>query len=282
MKGLTLMRSELTRWLRSDKQMLLAVTLIYSTAYVLLPLRDLSAYFHEPLNCFEGFLTLLGNGFSMMVAVLVYLFLMIDYPDLTGNTLFVISRMGRKRWLRSQLAFVYLTAAVYLLAVFLFSLIMTADISFCANGWSNVIRQLLNAENIELRNQNTMAVLDASIQNYYRPYNAIIRNSILMYLQLVLFGQLQICLTVRFHKLAALLVNLVLVAAGAIFWNAHHWLQWLFPISNATVGWHHTGFFQQGIYPVSYSAAYLLIGNLLLFLCSGYFAKRCDFMLGRS
>ena len=80
----------------------------------------------------------------------------------------------------------------------------------------------------------------------------------------------------------ALLVNLVLVAAGAIFWNAHHWLQWFFPISNATVGWHHTGFFQQGIYPVSYSAAYLLIGNLLLFLCSGYFAKRCDFMLGRS
>lgn len=282
MKGLTLIRSELTRWLRSDKQMLLAVTLIYSTAYVLLPLRDLSAYFHEPLNCLEGFLTLLGNGFSMMVVVLVYVFLMIDYPDLSGNALFVISRLGRKRWLRSQLAFVYLTAAVYLLAVFLFSLILTADISFAANGWSNVIRQILSEEYITLRNQNPMAVLDASIQNYYRPYQAILWNTVLMYLQIVLFGQLQISLTVRFHKLTALLVNLVLVTAGAIFWNAHHWLQWFFPISNATVGWHHTGFFQQGIYPVSYSAAYLLIGNLLLFLCSGYFAKRCDFMLGRS
>ena len=282
MKRLSLMRSELTRWLRSDKQMLLAVTLIYSTSYILLPLREISAYFREPLNLFEGFLTLLGNGFSMMVLVLVYLFLIIDYPDLTGNALFVIARLGRKRWLRNQLAFVYLTSAVYLLAVFLFSLLLTGDISFVANGWSNTMRQLLTESNADLRTQNMLAVLHESIQNYYRPYEAMWKSTLLMFLQITLFGQLQICLTVRFNKLAAVFVNLLIVSAGALFWNARHWAQWFFPISNATVGWHHAAFFNQEIFPLWGSALYLIAGNLLLLLYSGYCAKRCDFMLGRN
>lgn len=282
MKRLSLMRSELTRWLRSDKQMLLAVTLIYSTAYILLPLREIAAGFHEPLNLFEGFLTLLGNGLSMMVVVLVYLFLIIDYPDLTGNALFAIARLGRKRWLRNQLAFVYLTAAVYLLAIFLYSLLLTGGISFIANGWSNTMRKLLAEENAELRTQNTLAVLHESIQNYYRPYEAMWKSTLLMFLQIAFFGQLQICLTVRFNKLVAVFVNLLLVSAGALLWNAQHSLRWLFPISHATVGWHHAAFFNSELFPLWGSALYLVAGNLLLLFFSGYFARHCDFMLGRN
>ena len=70
MKKLSLIRSELTNWFLSDKQMMLAVSLIYSSVYVIKPLRETAAFFNEPLNCFECFLTLLGNGFSMMVIVL--------------------------------------------------------------------------------------------------------------------------------------------------------------------------------------------------------------------
>lgn len=281
MKKLSLIRSELTNWFLSDKQMMLAVSLIYSSVYVIKPLRETAAFFNEPLNCFECFLTLLGNGFSMMVIVLVYMTLIIDYPDLTGNALFVISRLGRKRWLRNQLIFVYITAAIYLFSIFLFCLLLSQDVSFWANGWSNVVRQLLAIENEDLRNQNIMAVLDASIQNNYRPYEAMFWNTILMYLQVVLFGQLQICLTVRINKIVALIVNILIIVSGAMFWHAHHWLQWLFPIANATVGWHNTGFLNQSIYPLWASTIYLLIGNVALLMCSDHFAKKCDFMLGR-
>lgn len=280
MKRFSLLKSDFIRWLKSDKQILLALCYICFSMYVIVPMRDFASVFDEPLNIFEAYLTFLGNGFSMIIIIIVFMFLIIDFPDLSANSIFILSRTGRKRWLNNQLAFVYLAAATYMLLIFLFSIVTTADISFAANGWSNVLYEINMTENTDMKIQNALAVLDTSIFNNFRPYEALLYNSILMFLQITFFGQLQICLTVRFNKIIAIFVNMLFIVAGVILWNAGSWLKWFFTISNSTVGWHNDGFFSKSFYPLWASFAYMIGLNLIIYISSNRFVKNRSFMLG--
>lgn len=279
---LSLLKSDFIRWLKSDKQMLTFFALIYSYLYVITPMREYSEYFNEPLGLTEAFVTLMGNGFSMVVITITFLMLIIDFPDMSSNAAFVLYRTGRKRWLRNQCLFVMFAAFFFMLVLVLFSVITTANISFSGvNAWSNAVNEINDPVNNELKTTYPLGVADLSIVNNFRPYKATAHCFILMFLQMTLFGQLQICLTVRFNRITAMVADITFLVCGLYFWNSRGEAQWFFTIANSTCGWHFDPLYNITVYPIWASYAYMITLNVIVLAASGFFVRKKSFVLGK-
>ncbi len=279
MKGL--LHSTYLRWLKSDKQMVVAVCLICLYMYVITPLQTCMEFFqNEPLQVLEPFLTFLCNSYCMPIFMLGFLVTVIDFPDLSGNAVFVIARLGKKRYLRSQLCFLGAAIFSYLLLLLLFSLIFTGMQSYLVNGWSNVMTNLQKELYIDLKIQYPLATIDLSVLNHFRPYMALIYSLLLTSLNLLLHGQLQIFLTVRFHRMVGITASILLLGGGLVAWASNSWVKWLFPLAHATIGWHYDPLYQQTLLPIWISFAYLIIGNILFYLAAQYAIRKKQLYFG--
>lgn len=278
MNRFSLLKSDFVRFLKSDKQMLLLLALIYLYTYVIDPIREYANFFTEPIGIAEGFVTMFGNGFSIVIITISFLMLIIDFPDMGANATFVLHRTGRKRWLENQCVFVFLATLYFMTVLLLFSVITTADISFVLNAWSNAATKINSDTYAQLRTQYPLGVLDLSVLNNFRPYTAALLGYILMFLQLTFFGQLQICLTVRYNRIIAMCVNLILLVIGLYLWNSDNPVKWLFTIANANCGWHYDHIYNITKFPIEGSVIYLSVLNITVFLLSNIFVQKKSFL----
>lgn len=278
-----MIRSLFISWLKNDKQVFSLVLLIWLYMYVISPLKTCSEYMQQPLCFAETFMSFIGNGFCMPLIALAFLVITIDYPDISGNVTFVLHRCGRKKWYNNQLFFLILAVIIYLLFLFIFSIVFTGTYSFVTNGWSNVIINL-NKESIEeyrqLKITYPFAATDLSIINHFRPYTALFYNTILAILMLVFHGQLQMCLSVRFNKAVGCVSSIAILGLGLMSWVASDKLKWFFPLANSTIGWHYDELYQKTLYPVEYSFVYMIALNIILYIIGVNIVHKKQFYLG--
>lgn len=116
---------------------------------------------------------------------------MIDFPDISDYSIFVMIRTGRIRWLNSQIIFVLLSSISFILLYFIISIIFVMTNSFVSEQWSELIKIVSLPQNEELRLQYPLAVLDLSIVNNYDTNIALMYSVLLMFLHLILTAQIQ-------------------------------------------------------------------------------------------
>ena len=274
-------RSVWLTWLSSDKQIITAVSLICLYMYVISPLRECGAVFgDEPLQFLEPFLTMLCNGFCMPVVILAFLISIIDYPDTSGNVTFILSRIGRTRWYFGQVLFLSAAIVTFLAVLFVFPLPFTGMQSYLLNGWSNISLNLQDDFYLDLRTQYPLACIDLSVINHFRPYEALWVSLLFTFLNLLLHGQIQMYLSLRFQRTVGVVGSVLVLGFGLVTWASQTPARWLLPFSHGTVGWHYDKLFQITEMPVSLSLGYLIAGNVLIFALSTYTLRKKQLWLG--
>lgn len=260
-----MVKSEYIKWLKSDKQFIVIFALICFYMYVLQPIKMYSGIFEEPINIIEPFLILIGNGYCILIIMITFTVLMIDYPDTSKNIIFQIIRMGRVKWYKGQVTFAILAAISLLTSFLIFSVLLMITNSFSANIWSNAIKMINLNQYDELKTQYPLAILDLSIINNFTVSSAAIYGILLMLLHFIFTAQLQMVLTLSFNKVIGLCGNLIVIGLGLISWAGDSKLKWLLPLSHSTIGWHYDELYNKTIFPILSSLFYMIAINIFVY-----------------
>lgn len=263
---LNIIKADCIKWLTSDKQFITAFSLIFFYMYVIEPMKEYSKILNEPLNITEPFIALIGNGFCILVVVITFMVLMIDFPDISGNATFLLIRTGRIKWYNSQILFAIVSACILLLIYFIFSVIFLIKDAFSANIWSNAIKLIGDVQNEELRIQYPLAVIDLSVINNYSILSALTIGVVLMILHMIFISQLQMTLSICFNKIIGLSGNLMIIGLGLVFWVADTKIKWLFPFANSTIGWHYDELYNKTEFPIAGSFIYMVTINVVIYI----------------
>lgn len=271
---LEIIKTEYIKWIKSDKQLVAAFSMIFLYMYSLEIINKYSLEMGEPINIFEPLAIFMSNFYIIPILVLTFAVLMIDFPDISANSTFMLIRAGRTRWYSGQVTFVYTVAFSFIGIFFVYTAIVTQSNAFVANIWSNAERLVNSVAYSELRSQNPMAYLDLSIINNYSVAVATFYGVVLMTLHLALSSQLQMVLSIRFNKMIGLLGNAAMLALGVVSWWADSSLKWLFPLAHSTVVYHYDELFNKVNFPILGSFIYLAVANLLLYFIGRRVMKR--------
>ncbi len=263
---LYLAKSEYQRWIKSDKQLITAFSLIFYYIYVIKPLTEYSAILNEPTNILEAFIIILSNGYTIPVLIITFMVLMIDNPNINRNSLFVMLRTGRTKWYINQLIFVITAILSFVLLLLLFSSLLIVKNSFIANGWSIAVNDIHLEVFNEIKRKYPLAILDLSIINNFTPYKAVILSIVFIFLYLLFTVQIQMCFTLKFNKIIGMAVNLSILSGGLVLWITNSPLKWIFPMANSTIGWHYNELFNKTEFPIILSLVYLIIINVIAFI----------------
>ena len=274
-----IIKSEYIKWLKSDKQLMTAFSMIFLYMYSLEIINKYSAEMGEPINLFEPLAIFMSNLYIIPILVLTFAVLMIDFPDISANSTFMLIRSGRTNWYSGQVVFVYAAAVSFIGIFFIYTAIFTQKNAFAANLWSNAERLINTLEYQEIRSKNPLSYLDLSIVNNYTVAQATVYGVILMTLHLALSSQVQMVLSLKFNKMVGLLANAALLALGMIAWWADSPAKWLFPLAHSTVVYHYDELFNRVNFPISGSFAYLAAANVLLYFAGKYVIKQKNLSL---
>ena len=267
------------KWLKSDKQLMTAFSMIFLYMYSLDIINKYSAEMGEPINLFEPLAIFMSNLYIIPILVLTFAVLMIDFPDISANSTFMLIRSGRTKWYSGQVVFVYAAAVSFIGIFFIYTAIFTQQNAFVANLWSNAERLINSVSYSKLKADSPMAYLDLSIINNYTVLTATFCGAVLTVLHIALSSQIQMVLSLKFNKMIGLLANASLLALGMITWWSDSPAKWLFPLAHSTVVYHYNELFNKVNFPIFGSFAYLAAANAAIYFLGRRVIKRKNLSL---
>ena len=134
-------RREYIEWITNPRMLMCVVLVVMVREIVLLPTRNLSMGMGQPINAMEPVIAVANSGVLLLLMPLVYLVIMADFPRVSGNTYFYLTRTGRINWIMGQIIFQIVSLLTYLLFVIISTLVQTVSFSFLINGWSLVVTE---------------------------------------------------------------------------------------------------------------------------------------------
>lgn len=129
---------------------------------------------------------------------------------------------------------------------------------FLINAWSLVSKYTLKPENAVLRPDFPFAIIDSSVINQSRPFEAVMHSVTLILMFMLSVGLIQIIFALIRKKIFGIFVNLSFIATGLVLWAVDIKIKWLFPIANSAFGWHYDGMYDKTIISIAYSYGYFL------------------------
>ena len=134
-------RREYIEWITNPRMLMCVVLVVMVREIVLLPMRNLSMGMGQPINAMEPVIAVANSGVLLMLMPLVYLVIMADFPRVSGNTYFYLTRTGRINWIMGQIIFQIVSLLTYLLFVIISTLVQTVSFSFLINKKPSEMRE---------------------------------------------------------------------------------------------------------------------------------------------
>lgn len=269
-------RSTYLDWLLRPQMLVMIPVLLFYYIKMIEPMCYYADVLGTPLGILESYLCLLNSAAAVPILPMVFLFLLAGYPKLDPCSTFQLIRIGKGKWYCGQFLFLLLSALTLLVFFLLFSLLMVWDRAFAANGWSIAVRQIHNTDYLALAQQSGYALIDLSVLNQIRPYDAFLTCTVLQLLYLLIVGMLDLAWTVSGKKMLGILCNSIGVGLGLLLLVLDTPLKWLLPASHSVFAWHYDPLLNQTNFPISGSYVYDVL-VLVALLCIGWvIIKRCS------
>lgn len=264
-------RTEFVRWITNPRIIIVGILFVFMYTLAVEPLLERADKFGGSLSFLEPFVAIGNSGMLVMLLPCVFLVLISDYPKMCGNTLFMIFRCGRFRWLLGQFIFLIMAIITFLLSVFAAAVLVS-------NGsilleWSDTVTKYEAAFPNETGNF-TSQLLPSNLYNQIPLVRAVVQTLSLLGAYLLLLS-----LIIYFFKLVhtqsfGIFAAIFVVAAGVMTCSLKSDSMWLFPMANTIVWLHYEEILRKPIFPIWYSYVYFIIAIVLLLLINFIAAKR--------
>ncbi len=261
---------EFKKWILDPRMLVLAVLMIFIHSMVISPLIENAEIMGEKINILEPFIAVMNSGVVILILPLCFMALIADFPKIDTNTVFIISRMGRKNWVLAQLLKLFFMAISFLLVVFIVSTGLVVLKGNVSGEWSKVITDF--SEKFPKYSSNAGARLIPLNLYYQFPVaQAAVLSFLFVFLYLFIIGLILLFFSIYRMKTAGFVACGLVVCLGAATFAIGSDFQWLFPMANALIWIHKSTVIREGIYPMAASVAYLTIVPVILtiFCCIG-------------
>lgn len=259
-------RTEYVGWITKPRIIILGVLLIFIKTLAIEPLEARAEKFGDTMIIFEPYIAVGNSGALTLFMPLVFLVLLSDYPKLGGNSMFYISRTGKKDWLCGQILFLIMAIVTFMAAVFAASVIFSGG--HFGTEWSEAVRKYIARFPNEAGNFDSH-LLPSNLYNQIPMMTAIWQTSVLLAAYLLALALIIYLLKILFSSSAGLAVALLVMALGTATTSLYSPIKWAFPTANTIIWLHYTEILSEPIYPMW--ASFLYFGILLAALIVGNF-----------
>lgn len=266
----TVAGTEFISWITNPRIIILGVLIIFMKTLAIDPLSARAEKFGESLIIFEPFIALGNSGMLAMFIPLVFMVLLSDYPKLYGNSMFFISRTGKRNWLLGQILFLILAIFTFLFAIFLASVLVSGG--HFGTKWSDAVTKYNSRFPDEAYNFDSQ-LLPSNLYNQIPMITATVQTFILMSAYLLSLSLIIYLFKILFCNSSGFAAAIAVIAAGVVTTSLYSDLRWALPMANTIVWLHYREILKAPIYPVWCSFVYF--GALLAALIVlNFFALR--------
>ena len=262
-------RREYIEWITNPRMLMCVVLVVMVREIVLLPMRNLSMGMGQPINAMEPVIAVANSGILLLLMPLVYLVIMADFPRVSGNTYFYLTRTGRINWIMGQIIFQIVSLLTYLVFVIISTLVQTVSFSFLINGWSLVVTE----------SDKSSAMYDLIPMNLYNqmsPYEAFAISYLLLFMFLLSCSLAMLLASIYGKKTLTFWVVMISIAVGIVFCAVKSKWMWVFPVSHSILWIHFQNYYRK--YVMSPWISILIFGVLLVggYLLVMHFSKKLN------
>lgn len=165
------------KWTGNPKIWVVGAFLVLYLSYLLSGVNDFCRDAGHPIGPWL-FPFLFSNSIVHLLLTLALILLLCDAPFLDRQQVFLLLRVGRYRWAVGQMLYVALSTLVYLLAVFILTLVLTLPHLQWMEGWGKVIGTLTQTNVGERYGIMTMPF---RIMDLYEPLEALVLSFVLQW-----------------------------------------------------------------------------------------------------
>ncbi len=268
-------RTEYTNWITNPRVIILGVLLIFIKNLAIDPLAARAEKFGDTMIIFEPYIAVGNSGALTMFMPLVFMVLLSDYPKLNGNSMFYISRTGKKDWLCGQIIFLIMAIATFMGAIFAASMLFSGG--HFGSEWSEAVRKYISRFPKEAFSFDSQ-LLPSNLYNQIPMMTAIWQTSTLLAAYLLTLSLIIYMLKILFSSSVGLAGAIIVMALGTVTTSLYSPIKWAFPTANTIIWLHYTEILSEPIYPMW--ASFLYFGVLLAALIAGNFIalKKLKFM----
>lgn len=268
-------KTEYIEWITNPRIIILGVLLVFIKTLCIDTLAERAARFGDTMIMFEPYIAVGNSSVLSMFTPLVFLILLSDYPRLGGNSLFYISRTGKKNWLCGQLIFLIMAIITFETVIFSASMLLSGG--HFGTEWSEALRKYLARFPEEVKSFDS-ALLPSNLYNQIPMIRALWQTFVFQSMYLLLLALIIYLMKILFSNTAGLVGALLVMGLGAATASSYSPIRWAFPMANTILWMHYTDILKKPIYPIW--ASFLYFGILLaMFAAANFFAlKRLNFM----
>ena len=184
--------AEYKRWLCNPRILLLFMLIIYAREAVGKVLCEHAVAMEEKLYWLEPYLALNNSVVAILIMPVFFFVLMSDFPVMEGSYLWSIYRMGKIKWIVTQLLFSFFAILTVMFGMFLSSVFSCWGNLTLQNGWSNVVTRYYLAFP-EDANSPTAQLIQGDIYNQLEVEQAMTLSVTLTILMLFLYCAILLC-----------------------------------------------------------------------------------------
>ena len=267
-------RTEYVNWITDPRIIILGVLMIFIKTLVIDPLSARADKFGDTMIIFEPYIAVGNSSALLLFMPLVFLILLADYPRLGGNSMFLISRTGKKNWLRGQILFLIMVITTFIAAIFTASILFSGG--HFATEWSEAVRKYTARFPNEAYSFDSL-LLPPNLYNQIPLITAVWQTSILLGAYLLALSLIIYLVKILYGGPAGLAAAVVVMALGTVTASLSSRIMWALPAANTILWYHYTNIFSEPVYPVW--ASFLYFVALLAALTTGCFTalKRLKF-----
>lgn len=254
-------KTEYIRWITNPRIIILGVLLIFIKTLAIEPLAARAEKFGEKLIIFEPFIAVGNSGMLAMLIPLVFLVLLADYPKFGGNTMFFISRTGKRNWLCGQILFLISAIFTFMSAILLSSILFSGG-KFGTN-WSDAVTKYNSRFPEEAFNFDSQ-LLPSNLYNQIPMMKAVLQTFILMSAYLLTLSLIIYLFKILFGSSTGFAAAMGVIALGVTTTSLYSELRWAFPMANTIMWLHYEEILKEPVYPVWASFLYFAAAIIIL------------------
>lgn len=272
---LTVAKTEFISWITDPRIIILGVLIIFIKSLAIDPLALRAEKFGEKPIIFESFIAVGNSGMLTMFIPLVYMVLLSDYPKLHGNSMFFISRTGKRNWLLGQILFLIAAIFTFLFIIFLSSVLISGG--RFGTSWSDAVTKYNSRFPDEAFNFDSQ-LLPSNLYNQIPMITAVIQTFILMIAYLLSLSLIIYLFKIIFCNSSGFAAAAAVIAVGVVTTSLYSDLRWVFPMANTIVWLYYEEILKKPIYPVWCSFAYFGVLILVLIALNFLALRKLKFM----
>lgn len=276
MKGIVRVAlAEYKRWLWNPRILLLLMLIVYARESVGKILCEHAVAMGVPLNWLEPYIALNNSVIAILIMPVFFLVLMSDFPVMEGSCLWSIYRMGKVKWIVTQMLFAFFAIVTILFGMFVSSIVSCWGSLTVDGEWSNVVTRYYLAFP-EDANSPVAQLIQGDIYNQLEVGEAVALSVTLTVLTLLLYSAILLCGKMYGKKYLPLGICICLMGIGAAFSLMRTKLAFLFPPAHALLTGHLHEYLRKAVFPYWMSYLYLMIALVVVIILAIIGVKRRD------